>query len=210
MKRIAILLALSLMAGCGGQSGAPVAMPQGVTSNETRGIVSHDVQPLCKGQKTTKQYASLTVTLTQFGGRVCVPTFGGFGGTIQYPTANPATKLLMISSTTNYNHQPNLGNGPALFYLQLSTSHGTTFGARVRAGTGITGKGLKPGNTYTAYGQVVMNSIPINFKPCFEIAAKGKYGGLVGGLWKLGLHVKISSATAILELYSGKHAKYGC
>ena len=38
------------------------------------------VPPNCKGQKTTKHYASLTVTLSTKGGSLCIPAFGGFGG----------------------------------------------------------------------------------------------------------------------------------
>ncbi|MFY9885559.1 MAG: hypothetical protein WAK15_12380, partial [Candidatus Cybelea sp.] len=108
--------------------------------------------PKCKGQKSTKKFASLTVTLSTKGGSFCVPEFGGFGGTIKYPAANPSVKLALISSTTDYNHQPQLGSGTAIFYLQLTISSGTAFGDQVPAGGGLVAKKIVPGKPYTAYG----------------------------------------------------------
>ncbi len=167
--------------------------------------------PKCKGQKTTKQYASLTVTLSTKGGMFCIPAFGGFGGTIRYPSANPSVKLKLISSTKNYNHQPELGKGTPLFYLQLAISGGTSFGTNLPAGGGLTAKKLIPGKPYTAYGQAVIDSIPFNFTPCYTIATKGKYGGAIGGIGTLlkGQIVPFA-ATGVIEIYSGKEASGKC
>ncbi len=59
--------------------------------------------PACKDQKTTQNYASLTVTLSTKGGSFCIPAYGGFGGTVKYPGASPSVKLKLISSTKDYN-----------------------------------------------------------------------------------------------------------
>ena len=167
--------------------------------------------PTCKGQKTTKQYASLTVTLSTKGGMFCIPAFGGFGGSVRYPSANPSVKLQLISSTKNYNHQPKLGNGTAIFYLQLAISSGTTFGTNLPAGGGLSSKRLVPGKPYTAFGQAVIFSIPVSFTPCYTIATKGKYGGVIGGLGTLlkGQYVPVA-AKGVIELYSGKQAGGKC
>ena len=37
--------------------------------------------------RDTKDYASVVVKLSMKGGLLCIPEFGGFGGTMQYPSA---------------------------------------------------------------------------------------------------------------------------
>jgi hypothetical protein len=167
--------------------------------------------PKCKGQKSTKKFASLTVTLSTKGGSFCVPEFGGFGGTIKYPAANPSVKLALISSTTDYNHQPQLGSGTAIFYLQLTISSGTAFGDQVPAGGGLAAKKIVPGKPYTAYGQAVISGLKLPFGPCYVAAKKSKYGGLIGGIGTLlkGADVPFA-ASGIIEIYSGKQTSTRC
>ena len=167
--------------------------------------------PACKGQKDSKRYASLTVTLSTKGGSFCIPEFGGFGGKIKYPSANPAVKLQLISSTTDYNHQPQLGQGTALFYLQLAISDGTKFGNNVSAGGGLTGQQIAPGQPYTAYGRASISGFHVNFGPCYAVATKGKYGGVIGGIGTLlkGVTVPVA-ASGIIEIYSGNQTSKKC
>ncbi|HEY1882706.1 MAG TPA: hypothetical protein VGG51_06670 [Candidatus Cybelea sp.] len=169
------------------------------------------VPPDCKGQKTTKEYASLTQTLSTKGGSLCVPAFGGFGGTIKYPPANPSVKLELTSSTTNYDHMPSLGSGMPIFYMQLAIQGGTSFGNNVEAGGGLTGKQIDPHKPYTVYGQAVIYRIPFNFGPCYAKASKGKYGGVIGGVGTLLRGVQIpGAATAVVEIYPGKATGTKC
>lgn len=169
------------------------------------------VPPNCKHQKTTKDYASVSQKLSTKGGSLCVPAFGGFGGSINYPPANPSVKLELTSSTTNYNHMPNLGKGSPIFYLQLAISGGTTFGKNVRAGGGLTSQQIDPGEPYTIYGQAVVRHIPFNFGPCYAVATKGKYGGVLGGVGTLLKSEQIPvAATAVLEIYSGQQTNKEC
>ncbi|MFZ0031864.1 MAG: hypothetical protein WAK84_08325 [Candidatus Cybelea sp.] len=167
--------------------------------------------PKCKGQKSTKNYASLTVTLSTKGGSFCVPEFGGFGGTIEYPGANPSVKLALISSTTDYNHLPQLGTGTAIFYLQLAISGGTAFGNQVPAGGGLAAKKLVPEKPYTSYGQAKIFGYTFKFGPCVATAKKSKYGGSIGGIGTLlkGAHVP-SAASGLIEIYSGKQTATPC
>ncbi|HEY2473174.1 MAG TPA: hypothetical protein VGI19_00085 [Candidatus Cybelea sp.] len=181
------------------------------TTLSAASIAPDALPPSCKGQKTTKQYASVSEQLLSKGGSLCVPAFGGFGGSIKYPPANPSVKLGLTSSTTNYDHLPNLGKGSPIFYLQLAISGGTTFGQNVRAGGGLTSQQIDPGEPYTIYGQAVVHHIPFNFGPCYAVATKGKYGGVLGGVGTLlkGARVPVA-ATAVLEIYAGQQTNKEC
>lgn len=167
--------------------------------------------PVCKGQKTTKNYASLTVTLSTKGGSFCIPAYGGFGGSVKYPGANPSVKLKLISSTKDYSHLPQLGQGTAIFYLQLALSGGTSFAPRVQAGGGLTSKTIVPGKSYTAYGQATISGFTFSFGPCYSVATKGKYGGVIGGIGTLlkGESIPVA-ASGVIELYSGKQTSTKC
>jgi hypothetical protein len=165
----------------------------------------------CKGQQNSKQYATLTVTLSNSGGSFCIPTFGGFGGSVQYPGANPSVQLTVTSSTKNYDNMPQLGNGTPMFYLQLAISGPTQFGSNVKAGGGLTSKKLVVGQTYTVFGQAQIYGFPFNFTPCYAVATKGKYGGVIGGIGTLLKNQSIpAAATGVIEIYSGQQATQAC
>lgn len=167
--------------------------------------------PACKGQKNTKNYASLTVKLSTKGGTLCIPAYGGFGGSIKYPSANPSVKFTLISSTKNYNHQPRLGKGTAIFYLQVALAGGTSFGTNTTAGGGLTAKAILPGKAYSAYGQATISGFPIDFGPCYAVATKGKYGGVIGGIGTLLKGVSIPvPAKGVIEIYAGKQTGTKC
>ena len=167
--------------------------------------------PACKGQKTTKKYASLTVTLTTKGGSFCIPAYGGFGGTVKYPGANPSVKLDLISSTKDYDHLPQLGVGTAIFYLQLAISGGTNFSSKVGVGGGLTAQKIVPGKPYSAYAEATISGLRFKFGPCYSVATKGKYGGVIGGIGTLleGKSIPLA-ASGVIEIYAGKQAKKKC
>lgn len=204
---IAAIAASCMLAGCAhGGSALPPQAQAGMQS-----IPPDANPPACKGQKTTKKYASLTVTLSTKGGAFCIPAFGGFGGTVKYPSANPSVKLGLISSTTNYAHLPQLGSGTAIFYLQLALSGGTTFGKDVSAGGGLTSKKIVAGKPYTAFGEAIVYSIPFAFTPCYTTAVKGKYGGVIGGVGALLKNQSVPvKASGFIEIYSGKQSSTQC
>ncbi|MBV8531958.1 MAG: hypothetical protein JO104_11615 [Candidatus Eremiobacteraeota bacterium] len=165
----------------------------------------------CKGQQNSKQYATITVTLSSKGGTFCIPTFGGFGGSVNYPGAKPSIQLTVTSSTKNYDNMPKLGSGTPLFYLQLALSGGTQFGSKAKIGGGLTGKKLAVGETYTVFGQAKISSFPISLPPCYAVATKGKYGGVIGGIGTLLQNQSVpSAATAAIEIYSGQQASQQC
>ncbi|HEY2553926.1 MAG TPA: hypothetical protein VGI15_01645 [Candidatus Cybelea sp.] len=207
LRGSSVVAALIALAACAQH--ASTVLPAGALNPAA---IAHDaVPPDCKGQKTTKEYASVTQLLSTKGGSLCVPAFGGFGGTIKYPPANPSVKLELTSSTTNYDHMPNLGNGTPIFYMQLALQGGTSFGGNVDAGGGLTGKQIDPRKPYTVYGQAVIYNIPFNFGPCSAKASKGKYGGVIGGVGTLLKGVQIpGAATAVVEIYPGKETGTKC
>jgi hypothetical protein len=167
--------------------------------------------PSCKGQTSTKEYASDTTKLSTKGGSLCVPAFGGFGGTIKYPTASESVDLTLTSSIKNYNGQPKLGTGKAVFYLQFDVAGATSFGSSAKSGGGLTGSKIVSGQAYTAYGQATIGSQKIALGPCYTTATQGKYGGVIGGLGTLieGREVP-TSATGVIEIYSGQQTSIQC
>ena len=184
--RGALIVGSALLAACASQSGMNFVPAPGVPAANFGELA---VPKPCAGQKTTAKSASLTQTLSTKGGSFCIPAFKGFGGTIFYPAANPTVKLAVTSSTTDYNHkmQP-LGSGTVLFYLQIATKGGTQFAPSVKAGGGLTGKAIKSGQKYTAFGQAVVTGFPVPLTACYTIATKGKYGGVIGGV---GIFLKV-------------------
>lgn len=205
---VASLAGAALAAGCAQRGGS--MLPSAPLARQN--LIAPDVNPpACKGQVKTKQFASLTVTLSNKAGSFCVPEFGGFGGTIEYPSANPPVKLKLISSTKDYNHEPQLGDGTAIFYLQLALSGATSFGSKVKAGGGLTAKQIVPGKPYTAYGQAVISGFKFDFGPCYAIATKGKYGGVIGGVGALlkGRSIPLAGS-GVIEIYSGNQGGGKC
>ncbi len=201
----------ALLAACAQHNGMlpTTSSPQGLAAQAM--TLPDLLPPKCKGQKSTKKYASLTVTLSTKGGKFCIPEFGGFGGNVTYPPANPSVKLALISSTKNYDKMPELGQGTAMFYLQLAISGGTAFGAKAPAGGGLTSKSIVAGKPYTAYGQAVFDGFPIDFGPCYATATKGKYGGVIGGIGTLLEGASIpGKASGVIEVYSGQQTGTQC
>jgi hypothetical protein len=218
---IAVLAATASLAGCGVHSGGLVPSPTQAGSQYAlttvhplaAGFVSPNaVPPNCKGQTTTKQYASDKEKFETKGGSICIPAFRGLGGSVTYPPANPSVSVSLISSTTNYNHKlPSLHKGAPVFYLQVSIPSGTSFGQNAPAGGGLTGNPIKAGSSYTAYGQAVVFGIKFKFTPCYAVATKGKYGGVIGGVGTLLKGQSVPGAAAgVIEIYSGKSATSKC
>lgn len=203
----AIAIATSL-AACAQHGAVPLPATASISP---AAILPQADPPRCNGQKSTHKYASLTVKLSGNGGSVCIPEFGGFGGHVKYPSASPSVKLKLISSTKNYNHLRELGNGKAMFYLQIALSEAVSFGTKVGAGGGLTSKKIEPHQLYTVYGEVTISGITFKFKPCYAVATKGKYGGVIGGIGTLlkGQDVP-AAATGAIEIYDGKQTGKEC
>ncbi|HTU83612.1 MAG TPA: hypothetical protein VMF61_15895, partial [Candidatus Acidoferrales bacterium] len=138
---------------------------------------------------------------------------GGFGGTIQYPSAKPSVTMTLTSSTTNYAKLPPIAGakGKAIFYLQLAISGKTSFGTNTQAGGGLASKKIVAGKTYTAFGVADVDGFSVPFTPCYAVAVKSSYGGQIGGLGTLlkGQNVPVP-ASGYIEIYPGKQASGKC
>ena len=220
-----ICAAVALLAGCGGlrsPSGAEGMIPQGVAP----GVFSTALQdagvspvvllpPACKGQKKTKQYANVTEALTKSGSLLCIPGFGGFGGTMLFPGVTIPVKATLISSTTNYaNVPPPKASGSPIFYLNLAPAAATMFGTKLRSGGGLTSKKIKAKASYTGYIEGYRSGFWFEITSCYNLATSGKYGGVIGGLGALlkGLQGTGFSGYSDFEIfvYAGQYGGSKC
>jgi hypothetical protein len=172
----------AMLAGCGGSrplAGASGILPAAVLSPQT-------APPACKGQKKAKDYASVSGTLSKKGGALCIPAFGGFGGTFEYPGVSTSVKVVLTSSTTDYANIPlPVQSGTPLFYLNLVPSAATAFGSKLAAGAGLAGSKIKPKQPYTAYLTGYKYGFWYVITDCYTVAKPSKYGGSLGALGAL-------------------------
>ena len=216
VRRIAIFAALAssapLLGACAGHAGAGGPFVPAQQTLQSLVDQPDAVPPDCTGQKSFSKYATDATKLSTKGGTVCIPAFGGFGGNVAYPSASPSVTLTLTSSTTNYTKKlPKLHSGTPIFYLQVAIGGATTFGAKAKAGGGLTGAKITVGDTYTVFGQATIDGFPVNLTPCYVKATKGKYGGVIGGVGTLleGQNVP-ASANGVIEIYAGKFAGGTC
>lgn len=209
----AIVTAAAIMTGCSAHSAGsfvPLQSGSGSMSSIVMRAFPDAAPPACKGQKLTKNYSTVTEKLVKRGGSLCIPAFGGFGGTVRYPAVNPPVDMTLTSSTSNYAKLPELGKGKALFYLQLALSGSTTFGANLPAGGGLTGKKIVAKKSYTAFGAALVFGFYVQFTPCYVVATPGKYGGVIGGLGTLLKGQTVPQTSGFIEIYPGKQATGAC
>ena len=167
--------------------------------------------PGCKGQRTTKNYAGKSFRLSRKGGSFCVPAFGGFGGSIEYPRMDRALELTVRTSTANIYYEPGLGNGTPIVYLNLHFHSGATFGKHLKSAGGVTSQAIEPGQAYTAYGIVAFGHLDLMFPPCYTVATQGPYGGVLPNLGNLFSKTTIvGNGFGAIEIYSGMQVSQEC
>lgn len=204
---LGIFVAVIMLAGCGGsQSAMSGTVPAPATA--ARAVTG---PPACKGQRTTKKFGDITVKLKTKGGSFCVPAFGGFGGSIQYPHVERPVKLTIRTSTQNIYYEPQLGTGTSIVYLNIHFHAGTHFGSKLRSQGGLTSQTIYAGNTYTAYGIVAVGNLDLMFPPCYTVATEGPYGGVLPNLGKLFSGTTITGAGfGVIEIYPGAQVSQEC
>jgi hypothetical protein len=167
--------------------------------------------PSCKGQHTAKKYAAITATLNKKGGSFCIPAFGGFGGSMQYPGVESSVKLTIRTSTNNIYDEPQLGTGTSIVYLNLHFHAGTHFRSNLKPEGGLTSQAIYSGDTYTAYGIVAVGNLVLMFPPCYTVATQGPYGGVLPNLGDLFSDTTITGAGyGVIEIYSGEQVSQEC
>jgi hypothetical protein len=203
-----ICAAMVLLAGCGGSqitaNGATVA-PAALKPASTS-------VPSCDGQHTTGKYGELTARLKRTGGSLCIPAFGGFGGSVQYPRVDRSAKLTIRTSLENLYDEPLLGDsGAPMVYVNLHFHRGTHFGKKVQSNGGLTSAAIVPGDSYTAYGIVGVGHLILRFPPCYSVAVNGPDGGVFPNLGNLFSETTITGAGyGVIEIYAGEQVSQAC
>jgi hypothetical protein len=208
---IAALTAVSL-AACGGSQ----VLTQ--TNGVPLSVAAPDIAqiPACKGQKNTKEYASIAAKpLSAKGGSLCVPRFGGWGVSMNYPgPTTPGAAMGLISSTTAYNPAlfPPGGSVNPIFYIQFGLNRSAViFGAKLPAAVGLASKSLKVGKVYTVQGASDVGSLWDSLGECYTKAVSSKYGATIRGVGFVleNVHMGASSSGVIVVL-PGKLASDKC
>lgn len=163
----------------------------------------------CKGQKTTKKYASVSARLSTRGGSLCIPVFHGLGGAIRYPGATPAVKVTVLSTTIDNNY-PYPGTGAPLLYVVLTPSAGTTFGTRLRSGAGLIGKGIQVNAPYTTFTSMLEFGLWHQGNECYSVAKAGKRGPTIGDLGALLSGFDLSGSALLFEVYPNQQSSTQC
>src|SRR5580704_17543100 len=109
-----IVVAISIVAACGGSATASRTVPA-----FARPARVQSGPPGCTGQRTTKKYGNVTAKLQTAGGSLCIPAFAGFGGSIEYPGVERSVKLTIRTSAQNVYNEPQLGSGTSMVYVNL-------------------------------------------------------------------------------------------
>src|SRR5580704_2912157 len=200
-------VAVIILAGCGGsQTSITNAVPAPATA--ARALTG---PPTCKGQRTTKKFGSISVKLKTKGGSFCIPEFGGFGGSMQYPGVERSVKLTIRTSTENIYNEPQLGTGASIVYLNLHFHAGTHFGSHLKSKGGLTSETIQAGDAYTAYGIVAVGHLVLMFPPCYTVATQGPYGGVLPNLGNLFSDTTVTGAGyGVIEIYSGAQVSQEC
>lgn len=206
---IVAVIATSL-AACGGSQ----VLTQ--TNAALPGVAAPDIAPIpaCKGQKSTKQYASIGAKpLSTKGGILCVPRFGGWGGSMNYPGAS-SSSMGLISSTTAYNPAlfPPTGSVAPIFYIQFGLNKtGVIFGAKLPAAGVLASKSLKAGKPYTVQGASNVGSLWNSLGYCSTTAFSSKYGAAIRGVGFVLKNVHMGGASSgVISILPGKLAQSKC
>jgi hypothetical protein len=202
-QHLAAFAAAALLTACGQPSGtmpAPVTFAPAVTR-----------PPACIGQHTKSKYGGISVRLKTKAGAFCIPAFGGFGGSMQYPGVQRSVKLTIRTSTEDIYDEPQLGTGTSLVYLNLHFHAGSHFGSNLKSKGGLTSKMINASATYTAYGIVAVGHLVLMFPPCYTVATQGPYGGVLPNLGNLFVNTTITGAGyGVIEIYSGAQVSQEC
>jgi hypothetical protein len=204
----AAVISLSL-AACGGSQ-----VLTGTTGAPSS-VTALDSAPPCKGQKNTKEYASIGAkALSTKGGTLCVPSFGGWGGTMDYPGPTSQASMALISSTTAYNPGafPPPGSVNPIFYIQFKmNSYGVVFSSKLPAAGGLSSKSLTVGKFYTAQGASDVGSLWDVLGECSTKAFATGRGPTILGIGFVLENVHMGEASSgVISILPGKLATSRC
>jgi hypothetical protein len=215
-------VALALVAGCAGSSTAiptqtTLAAPNALQSlGITTGISDAKAPPKCKHQKTTKEYAEVaTEDMKVAGGSLCIPSFGGWGGAIQYPGTHSSTKYAveLITSTKAYKGSllPPAGSQKAIFFLQYYFNGFPGFYPTLPKGKPLVSSHLVPKKSYTVGLWVYYYALGWSGEvSCYQVAGKSKYGGSLADVGAVFENLTLGEPKGAIEVFSGQLSSTKC
>ena len=212
------LAAIALLAGCAGRgtlippqsiSAAPSALSDLATGLKAA------APPKCKGQKNTKEYATVaTDSMKKGGGSLCVPSFGDWGGALQYPQTYGSAQytVVLTSSTKEYSGPswPPKGAQPPIFNLQLAFSSFPGFYPTLPKGDPLVSTHLVPKKPYTVTLWVNVIIGWSNLGSCYQVAAKSKYGGQLADVGAVFEKQTFLEMNGVLQVSRGKLVTNKC
>jgi len=202
---LAAAIVASIVSGCASQSND--AVPQ--QSVPTSIVLPQAAPPACKGQKNTKAGSSAEETLSSKGGSLCIPSFHGLGGSLEYPGATPSGKVT-VTSTTVDDGFPTPGSGAAVLYVEIALPAATQFASKLRAGGGLSGKAIKAKTDYTVFSNY-KNTFWYAGPSCYAVAKHGKHGGELAGLGEVLEGQNFTGGyTLLFEIYPSQQSQTLC
>lgn len=222
MKLTAAAFAAAILAGCAGNAAgipsqttfaAPGALPGSALD-----AVAPDVTapPKCKGQKETKDYATVASQGIKEvkGADVCVPAFGGWGGALQFPgTYNASYTVSMTSSTKTYTGGlfPPAGSQKPIFYLQFAFNGLPGFYSTLPKGGPLESLHITAKKSYTILVSEYFYGLGWStVGECFQTAKKAKQGNGLAGAGTIFEKVTFREMKGIIEVFNGALVSNKC
>ena len=153
------LLALSVAAGCAVSTTSNLpTTPQQLPGAASQSAFSQSIMnPDAKSAKQTEP-------IDKAGGTLTLPAYGGYSGTLGYPSNNApsGSKIALETSTTDIHHAPKPRGKKVLMYEQAtlkSSASQITFKSGSGSGS-ISGPGIVTSHTYALYAYALGISVP--------------------------------------------------
>jgi hypothetical protein len=222
MKLTGAALATALLTACAGGTGAippqtAVLDPGALSGPGFDGVAPNvTAPPKCKSQKDTKYYAAVaSQTIKEVtGSSLCVPAFGGWGGSLQFPgTYNASYTVGLTSSTTAYKGGtfPPAGSTKPIFYLQILFTGFPGFYQSLPKGGPLESTHLTAGKPYTIVLSEYFYALGWSkVGSCYQTAKKSKNGNGLAEIGSLFEKTTFLEQKGIFEVFKGELVSNQC
>jgi len=217
-RLLGALSAAALLAACAGNAAnipSQTAFNAPATLQNLSEVFPDAAPAKCKGQKNSKLYASVAKeALKKKGGSLCIPSFGGWGGALQYPqtygTVNYAVALTSSTKAYSGGSFPPNGSLKPIYYLQMSFDGFPGFYPTAPKGNPLVSSHLEPNKPYTIELWVNLIVAWSELGACYQVAAKSKYGGALASGGTLFEKQTFLEMTGALEVLKGQLVSNKC
>lgn len=223
VKLLGSAIAMIALAGCAGGSGivpsqTTFAPPNALTSFGVDQLLPDAATPpKCKGQKSTKEDAkSALLHMKTAGSSFCVPEFGGWGGSIQYPEtygSYAGYTATLISSTKAYKGSllPPAGSVTPIFYLQIGFNSFPGFYPTLPKGSPLVSSHLTSKKSYTVKLFLYLYGLGWEeLSSCYQVAKSSKYGGSLAAVGALFEKQTFLEKNGAIEVFKGQLVSNQC